>query len=194
VFKKATIPPAMAPKKSDKLLVWIDCEMTGLDPRQHVLLEIATIITDYDLAIVARGPVLAIRQSESKLGLMDSWNRRTHGGSGLLDRVRSEGISVAEAERQTLSFVRRYCTIRSAPLCGNSIGQDRQFLVRYMPKLEAFLNYRVVDVSSIKVLVKEWYGKKYQSPKKKETHRALDDIEESIAELDFYRKTVFVQR
>jgi oligoribonuclease len=185
---------APKPKKSDKYLVWIDCEMTGLDPRQHVLLEIATIITDYDLAIVARGPALAIHQSESKLGLMDSWNRRTHGASGLLERVRSEGIGVAEAERQTLAFVRRYCTIRSAPLCGNSIGQDRQFLARYMPKLEAFLNYRVVDVSSVKVLVKEWYGKKYEAPKKKETHRALDDIEESIAVLDFNRKHELVRR
>ncbi|HKS24175.1 MAG TPA: oligoribonuclease [Thermoanaerobaculia bacterium] len=183
---------AQKPKKSDKYLVWIDCEMTGLDPQQHVLLEIATIITDYDLRIIARGPVLAIHQSESKLGLMDAWNRRTHGGSGLLERVRHEGVSVAEAERQTLAFVRRYCTIRSAPLCGNSIGQDRQFLARYMPKLEAYLNYRVVDVSSIKILVKAWYGKKHAPPKKKETHRALDDIEESIAELDFYRKNVFV--
>jgi len=185
---------APKPKKSDKYLVWIDCEMTGLDPRHDVLIEIATIITDYDLAIVARGPVLAIHQSESKLALMDAWNRRTHGGSGLIERVRNEGVSVAEAERQTLAFVRRYCTIRSAPLCGNSIGQDRQFLAKYMPKLEAFLNYRVVDVSSIKVLVKEWYGKKAEPPKKKETHRALDDIEESIAELDFYRKHVFVRR
>ena len=185
---------ARKPKKSDKYLVWIDCEMTGLDPQQHVLLEIATIVTDYDLRIIARGPVLAIHQSESKLGLMDAWNRRTHGGSGLLGRVRNEGVSVAEAERQTLAFVRRYCTIRSAPLCGNSIGQDRQFLAKYMPKLEAFLNYRVVDVSSIKLLVKEWYAGKVESPKKKELHRALDDIEESIAELDFYRKHVFVKR
>src|ERR1043165_2924180 len=183
---------ARKPKKSDKYLVWIDCEMTGLDPQQHVLLEIATIVTDFDLRIIARGPVLAIHQSESKLGLMDAWNRRTRGGSGLLERVRNEGVGVAEAERQTLAFVRRYSTIRSTPLCGNSIGQDRQFLARYMPKLEAYLNYRVVDVSSIKILAKAWYGKKHAPPKKKETPRALDDIEESIAELDFYRKNVFV--
>jgi oligoribonuclease len=180
--------------RSKKHLVWIDCEMTGLDPRHDVLLEIATIITDSDLEIVARGPVLAIRQSEGRLGRMDAWNRRTHGRSGLVDRVRSEGVSVAEAERRTLAFVKRYCYVRTAPLCGNSIGQDRQFLGKYMPALEAFLNYRVVDVSSIKVLVKEWYGKKYEAPPKKETHRALDDIEESIAELRFYRQKVFVRR
>ena len=188
------MPRARKPKKSKKYLVWIDCEMTGLDPKQDVLLEIATIVTDYDLEIVARGPVLAIRQSEARLGLMDAWNRRTHRKSGLLDRVRNEGISVAEAERRTLAFVKRYCYSRTAPLCGNSIGQDRQFLARYMPALEEFLNYRVVDVSSIKVLVKEWYGKKLQPPQKKEQHRALDDIEESIAELAYYRRKVFVRR
>jgi oligoribonuclease len=182
----------MATKRSRKHLVWIDCEMTGLDPTHDVLLEIATIITDYDLEIVDRGPVLAIRQSEERLKRMDAWNRRTHRKSGLLDRVRTEGVTVAEAERQTLAFVKRYCYARTAPLCGNSIGQDRQFLARYMPKLEAYLNYRVVDVSSIKIVVKAWYGKKHAPPKKKETHRASDDIEESIAELDFYRKNVFV--
>jgi oligoribonuclease len=180
--------------RSKKHLVWIDCEMTGLDPRRDVLLEIATIVTNYDLEIVARGPLFAIRQSEAKLAAMDAWNRRTHRKSGLLDRVRSEGVPVAEAERRTLAFVKRYCYVRTAPLCGNSIGQDRQFLGRYMPALEAFLNYRVVDVSSIKVLVKEWYGKKYEPPPKKESHRALDDIEESIAELRFYRQSIFVRR
>ncbi|HEV2721307.1 MAG TPA: oligoribonuclease [Thermoanaerobaculia bacterium] len=182
------------PKRSKTHLVWIDCEMTGLDPRRNVLLEIASIITDYDLNIVARGPVLAIRQSEAKLGLMDAWNRRTHGKSGLIARVRSEGVPVAEAERRTLAFVKRYCYAGTAPLCGNSICQDRQFLFKYMPKLEAFLNYRNVDVSSIKVLVKEWYGGKVESPKKKDLHQALADIEESIAELDYYRRHVFVPK
>ena len=181
------------PKRSETYLVWIDCEMTGLDPQHDVLLEVATIITDYDLEIVARGPVLAIHQSEARLEAMDSWNRRTHRKSGLLDRVRGEGISVKEAEWQTLAFVKRYCYARTAPLCGNSIGQDKQFLARYMPELHAFLNYRVVDVSSIKVLVKEWYGGKYESPKKKDLHRALDDIEESIDELRYYRDNVFIR-
>lgn len=182
------------PKRSKKHLVWMDCEMTGLDPERHVLLEIATIITDYDLKIVARGPELAIKPSNAKLDQMDAWCRRTHGKSGLLDRVREEGVSVAEAERQTLSFIRRYCYMRTAPLCGNSIGQDKRFLVKYMPKLDDFLHYRIVDVSSIKTLVSEWYDGKYKSPKKAEAHRALSDIEESIAELEYYRKMVFVKR
>ena len=183
----------MATRKSKKHLVWMDCEMTGLDPTKDGLLEIATIITNYDLEIVAHGPVLAIRQSEAKLGNMDAWNRRTHKKSGLLDRVRNTGVSVAEAERETLAFVKKYCYKRTAPLCGNSIGQDKRFLARYMPELHEYLHYKVVDVSSIKVLVKEWYGGRYESPEKKELHRALDDIEESIAELRYYREHVFVK-
>ena len=178
-------------KKSKKHLVWVDCEMTGLDPEKNVLIEIATIITDYDLEIVARGPVFAIRQPQAKLDLMDARNRRTHKKSGLLDRIREEGVSLKEAEAETLKFVKRYCYARTAPLCGNSIGQDKRFLIRYMPTLHDFLHYKVVDVSSIKLLVSEWYGGRYKSPEKKELHRALDDIEESIAELQYYRKTVF---
>jgi len=182
----------MPTRKSKKHLVWMDCEMTGLDPMKDGLLEIATIITNYDLEIIAHGPVLPIRQSEAKLAKMDAWNRRTHKKSGLIDRVRNDGVSVAEAERLTLAFVKKYCYKRTAPLCGNSIGQDKRFLARYMPTLHEYLHYKVVDVSSIKVLVQEWYGGRYQSPEKKELHRALDDIEESIAELAFYRKNVFV--
>ncbi len=182
------------PKRSKTYLVWMDCEMTGLDPEKHVLLEIATIITNYDLEIIAQGPVLAIRQSKPKMDMMDAWCRRTHGQSGLLDRVRDEGVSVAEAEKQTLNFIKRYCYVRTAPLCGNSIGQDKRFLAKYMPKLDDFLHYRIVDVSSIKTLISQWYDGKYESPKKKDAHRALSDIEESIAELDYYRKTVFVKR
>lgn len=173
--------------------MWVDCEMTGLDPDQNVLLEIATIITNYDLEILARGPELAIRQSEKKLDAMDAWNKRTHGESGLLERVRNEGVSLEEAERLTLNFVKKYCYAHTAPLCGNSIGQDKRFLAKYMPKLHDFLHYKVVDVSSIKVLVSEWYGGKYKSPQKKELHRALADIEESIAELAYYREHVFVK-
>ncbi|HVR40225.1 MAG TPA: oligoribonuclease [Thermoanaerobaculia bacterium] len=181
------------PKRSRKYLVWIDCEMTGLDPMTDVLLEIATIITNYDLEIIAKGPVLAIHQSEAKLARMDAWNKRTHGKSGLLTRVREEGVSVEDAEKQTLAFVRRHCYVKTAPLCGNSIGQDKRFLIKYMPKLNDFLHYKVVDVSSIKLLANEWYGGKYPSPPKQELHRALADIEESIAELDYYRKMVFVK-
>jgi oligoribonuclease len=188
------MPKAKRPPRSRNYLVWVDCEMTGLDPDRDGLLEIATIVTNYDLEIIDRGPVLAIRQSEAKLRGMDAWNRRTHGASGLLDRVRTEGVTAAEAERQTLNFVRRYCYVRTAPLCGNSIGQDKRFLARYMPKLHEFLHYKVVDVSSIKLLASAWYGGKYEAPKKKELHRALDDIEESIAELAWYRKHVFVKK
>lgn len=179
-------------KRRGDYLVWIDCEMTGLDPEKHVLLEIATIITDSDLEIVAEGPVLAIRQSESELRKMDSWCRRTHGESGLLDRVRKEGVSLARAERKTLAFLRRYCLKGSVPLCGNSIGQDKRFLVKYMSTLHDFFHYKVVDVSSVKLLASMWYGKKYSPPKKKELHRALSDIKESIAELAYYRDKVFV--
>jgi oligoribonuclease len=184
---------AKAPKRSKKYLVWVDCEMTGLDPDKHVLIEIAAIITDYDLNIVARGPVLAIRQSKAKLAMMDAWNVRTHTKSGLLERVRAEGVALKDAEEQLLKFVRRYCYARSAPLCGNSIGQDKRFLAKYMPRLHEFLHYKVVDVSSIKLLAGEWYHGKYKPPQKKELHRALDDIEESIVELRFWRDTVFVR-
>lgn len=180
-------------KKSKKHLVWIDCEMTGLDPAKDVLIEIATIITDYDLNIIARGPDLAIRTSEARLANMDAWNRRTHGQSGLIERIRTEGVTTAEAERQTLAFVKKYCYKRTAPLCGNSIGQDKRFLVKYMPELHEFLHYRVIDVSTIKMLANEWYGGKYKPAEKVETHRALADIEESIAELAYYRENVFVK-
>lgn len=180
-------------KKSRDYLVWVDCEMTGLDPATDALLEIATIITNYELEIVDRGPVLAIRQSEARLAGMDAWNRRTHKLSGLLDRVRAEGVSTAEAERQTLKFVKKHCYARSAPLCGNSIGQDKRFLARYMPEFHAFLHYKVIDVSSVKLLVSNWYQGRIQAPPKRELHRALADIEESIAELAFYREHVFVK-
>jgi oligoribonuclease len=182
------------PKRSKDNLVWIDCEMTGLEPETDTLLEIATIITNYDLKILARGPVLAIKTAAARLTKMDKWNQTTHSGSGLLDRVRTEGVALADAERQTLNFIRRYCYKKSAPLCGNSIGQDKRFIAKYMPDLHEFLHYKVIDVSSIKLLVSKWYGGKYESPKKKELHRALDDIEESIDELRYYREHVFVAK
>ena len=172
-------------KRSD-LMVWIDCEMTGLDPDRHGLIEIATIITDFDLNIIASGPDLAIKQTPSQLKKMDAWPRRTHKKSGLLDRAQREGVSLAEAEKQTLRFIKKYCAAKTAPLCGNSVWQDKRFITRYMPSIERFLHYRIVDVSSFKQLVSHWYpGTK--APAKQETHRALADIEESIAELQFYR-------
>jgi oligoribonuclease len=169
------------------LFVWVDCEMTGLDPARHVLLEIAAIVTDQDLNIVAHGPELAIRQPAAKLRLMDAWNQKTHRASGLLDRIKDSGVSVAEAERQTLRFIRKFCYARTAPLCGNSVWQDKQFLSRYMPDLHGFMHYRIVDVSSLKLLVKHWYPN-VQPPPKASSHRALADIEESIAELRYYQQ------
>jgi oligoribonuclease len=168
--------------------------MTGLDPARHVLIEIATLITNNDLDVIAEGPVLAIRQPESALKLMDAWCVRTHTRSGLLKRVRTKGVDLRDAERQTLRFLRRYCRVRSSPLCGNSIGQDRRFLVKYMPELHAFFHYQSIDVSTVKQLVKRWYGKKYQAPEKKDVHLALHDIRESVAELKHYRNKVFVKR
>jgi oligoribonuclease len=167
-------------------MVWMDCEMTGLDPARHTLIEVATIITDFDLQIIDRGPDLAIKLSPAKLKAMAPWPRRTHKKSGLLERAQREGVSLAEAEKQTLRFIKKYCTAKSAPLCGNSVWQDKRFITRYMPSIERFLHYRIVDVSSFKQLVSHWYpGTK--APAKQETHRALTDIEESIAELQFYR-------
>lgn len=180
--------------RSKTNLVWIDCEMTGLDPETCVLLEIATIITDSQLNIVAEGPVFAIAQPERVLQGMDAWCRRTHGASGLTRRVREEGVPLEEAERQTLRFVRRHCYVRTAPLCGNSIGQDKRFLVRYMPRLHAFFHYRSVDVSSIKELVGRWYPEgRFSPPPKQEVHLALSDIKESIDELKYYKEHVFVR-
>ncbi|MEY4094543.1 MAG: hypothetical protein RLZZ53_1742 [Acidobacteriota bacterium] len=167
-------------------MVWIDCEMTGLDPDRHTLIEIATIITDFDLTIIDRGPDLAIRQTPSALKKMDAWPRRAHTKSGLLDRAKNEGVSLADAEKKTLNFIRKHCAKGTAPLCGNSVWQDKRFLSRYMPSVERYLHYRIVDVSSIKLMAKHWFPGRQQPPKQ-ETHRALADIEESIAELKFYR-------
>jgi oligoribonuclease len=185
---------AAKPIRSAAHLIWMDCEMTGLDPSRDVLLEIATIITDYDLRIVAKGPELAIKTSAARLARMDRWNQRTHTRSGLLDRIRDDGVTLADAEAQTLRFIRRHCVVRTAPLCGNSIGQDKRFLARHMPRVHAYLNYRVIDVSSIKLLVAEWYDGTRAPKAKQSQHRALSDISDSIAELTHYRKTVFVKR
>ncbi|MBV9494467.1 MAG: oligoribonuclease, partial [Acidobacteria bacterium] len=157
------------------------------------LLEIATIVTNYDLEIIARGPELAIHQTQARLAKMDAWNKRTHKESGLVDRVRTEGVTVAEAEKQTLAFVKKYCLAGTAPLCGNSVGHDKRFLAKYMPAFTKFLHYRIIDVSSIKLLVREWYGGKYKMPEKPEVHRALPDIEQSIEELRYYRENVFIR-
>ena len=178
-------------KRNKNYLIWIDCEMTGLDPEKHVLLEIATVITDNKLKIIAKGPCLTIKQRKPTLDRMDNWCWKTHTASGLLARMHKEGVSVKIAEKETLAFLRHYCRPKKSPLCGNTIGQDRRFLIKYMPKLHDFFHYQSIDVSTIKQLARRWYGKKCEPPKKKECHRALEDIIESIAELAFYRKKIF---
>ncbi len=173
------------------LLVWVDMEMTGLDPERDRILEIASLISDNELRIVAEGPVLAIHQPEAVLQSMDEWNRQHHTESGLLERCRASRVTVREAEQQTLEFVKRYCEPRSAPLCGNSVWQDRRFLARYMPELDQFLHYRIIDVSTVKELVRRWYPQGPPPPPKKKAHLASSDIHESIAELLFYRQHYF---
>ncbi|MDP6538221.1 MAG: oligoribonuclease [Planctomycetota bacterium] len=173
-------------------LVWIDMEMSGLDPRRDRVLEIATLVTDSELEIVAEGPELVIHQPDSVLEAMDSWNRTHHGESGLTSRVRESTIDEAEAERLTLAFLAEHCPPQTAPLAGNSVWQDRRFLVEYMPALDAHLHYRIVDVSSVKELVRRWRPEvQAEAPRKVGAHRALEDIRESLAELRFYRERLF---
>ena len=175
-------------KKSDQNLVWIDCEMTGLDPEKERLLEIAVIVTGPQLVPRIEGPVLVIHQSDELLGQMDSWNKGTHGRSGLIDKVKASAINEEEAERQVLAFVAKYLPKGTSPLCGNTISQDRRFLVKFMPKLEAYLHYRNVDVSTFKELAKRWRPEVYSAFKKRQSHTALADVHESIDELEHYRE------
>jgi oligoribonuclease len=171
----------------------MDLEMTGLDADDHVIIEIATIITDGDLNIIASGPNLVVHQPDVELDKMDAWCVKHHGESGLTKRVRNSDISNEMAEQQTLDFIKEHIDEGKAPLCGNSIWQDRRFLAKHMPKLEGYLHYRIVDVSSIKELVKRWYPADKQASIKRSSHRALDDIKESIRELQYYREHIFVQ-
>ena len=169
-------------------LIWIDLEMTGLDPDTDVIIEMATIITDSELNTLAEGPVIAVHQSDETLAKMDEWNTRQHGGSGLTQRVRESTVSMAEAEAQTLEFIKLWVPERSSPICGNSICQDRRFLYRHMPALENYFHYRNLDVSTLKELAARWAPEVKDSFQKGSTHLALDDIRESIAELQHYRK------
>jgi oligoribonuclease len=168
-------------------LVWIDLEMTGLDSRRDAIIEIATVVTEANLDVVAEGPVLAIHQSDEVLAGMDEWNTRQHGRSGLTARVRSSAVTAADAERETLAFLACHVTPGSSPMCGNSICQDRRFLAREMPALEAFFHYRNLDVSTLKILAGLWAPDVLRGVTKSSTHLALADIHESIAELRHYR-------
>jgi oligoribonuclease len=171
-------------------LIWIDLEMTGLDTRQDSIIEIATVVTDGELAIVAEGPVLAIHQTAEVLGRMDEWNTRQHGQSGLIERVRASQVTAAEAERQTLAFLAIHVTAKASPMCGNSICQDRRFLAREMPALEAFFHYRNLDVSTLKILAGLWAPDVLAGVTKSTLHLALADIHDSIAELRHYRQNL----
>ncbi|BCD85060.1 oligoribonuclease [Pseudomonas solani] len=169
-------------------LIWIDLEMTGLDPDNDVIIEMATIVTDSDLNVLAEGPTIAVHQSDEILAGMDEWNTRQHGQSGLTQRVRESRISAAEAEAQTLAFLEQWVPKGKSPICGNSICQDRRFLYRHMPKLEGYFHYRNLDVSTLKELAARWAPHVRDGFKKSSTHLALDDIRDSIAELRHYRE------
>ena len=169
-------------------LVWVDMEMTGLEPDTDRIIEVAIVVTDMHLNVLAEGPVLAIHQSDATLDAMDSWNKGTHGRSGLIDRVKASTISEEQAEADLIAFMKQWVPAGKAPMCGNTIGQDRRFMVRYMPKLEAFFHYRNIDVSTLKELCRRWKPEVVSGFKKAQKHTALADILESIEELKYYRE------
>ena len=173
--------------KSDLNLVWLDCEMTGLYPDTDRIIEIAVVVTGPQLECRTEGPVLVIHQNDLLLDGMDTWNKRTHGQSGLIDKVKASATSEAQAEAILIEFIGQYVSKNVSPMCGNSIGQDRRFLVKYMPRLEDFFHYRNIDVSTLKELSKRWHSQVYKSFKKKQRHTALADVHESIDELEHYR-------
>jgi len=168
----------------------MDLEMTGLNPDKNAIIEIGSAVTDQELNLIALGPSLVIHQPDSELAKMDAWCVKQHGQSGLTEKVRKSSVTIAQAESQTLNFLKKHCKESTSPLCGNSIWQDRRFLMKYMPELNEFFHYRNIDVSSIKELAKRWYPG-IKIPPKKKTHQVIMDIEESIEELRFYRKVIF---
>ena len=176
----------MSDKKTN--LIWIDLEMTGLDTDNDEIIEIATIVTDAELNVLAEGPMLAIHQSDEILAGMDDWNTRQHGGSGLTDRVKSSSLTVADAEKMTMEFLAEHVDAQASPMCGNSICQDRRFMARLMPALEDFFHYRNLDVSTLKELASRWSPKVAKGFKKNSSHLALDDVKDSISEMEYYRE------
>ena len=173
-------------------LIWIDLEMTGLDTFNDVIIEIATVVTDKDLNVLAEGPVIAIHQPEATLAKMDDWNQKQHGGSGLIKRVQASALSEADAEQATLAFLKQYVPVGASPMCGNSICQDRRFLARQMPELERFFHYRNLDVSTLKELANRWKPGLAAGFKKESHHLALADVHDSIDELKYYREHFIV--
>ena len=186
----ATPPAAEATElaRNDQNLVWLDCEMTGLNPEVDRIIEIAVVVTGPHLSPRIEGPVFAIHQSDAQLDKMDAWNKGTHGKSGLIDRVKASTVDEAQAEAALIEFLSKYVPKGTSPLCGNTIGQDRRFLVKYMPKLEAFFHYRNLDVSTLKELSRRWRPAVYESFKKQTRHTALADVHESIDEMAHYRE------
>jgi len=178
-------------KKNPLNLIWIDLEMTGLSPENDLIIEIATVVTDKNLNVLAAGPVIAIHQEDAVLSGMDEWNTRQHGQSGLTDRVRNSQYCAADAQQLTIEFLSQWVDERTSPMCGNSICQDRRFLARYMPALEQFFHYRNLDVSSVKEIIRRWRPDLANGFRKNATHLAMDDILDSIAELAYYRECFF---
>jgi oligoribonuclease len=172
-------------------LVWIDLEMTGLDPKKERIIEMATIVTDSQLNVLAEGPVVAIHQSDDLLEAMDNWNTKQHNSSGLVERVKASMITEAQAEAATLEFLKKYVPAGKSPMCGNTVYQDRRFLNLYMPELERYFHYRLLDVSTLKELALRWAPRVYSGLQKDSKHLALEDIRDSIHELKYYREKLF---
>ena len=186
---KSAIPAAVKTVPNEFRLVWLDMEMTGLDPEKERIIEVAVVVTEPDLTIVAEGPVLVIHQPDSLLDAMDSWNKSTHGKSGLTERVKASVLTEPEVEAQLIAFMAQYVPAGKSPLCGNTVSQDRRFMFNYMPKLEQFFHYRTIDVSTLKELARRWKPELLKGFEKRSKHQALADIYESIDELKYYRET-----